>query len=171
MVTDHRKKDNREPETSFLIVDAKSIKTTCYAEERGYDAGKKINGIKLHAGVDTNGLPHCLHITTADVGDRKGITEAIKKENLKTVKNVLADGGYTGKNFEQEIDKIISATVEISKRNELHKFEVIPKRWVVERSFAWLENFRRLWKNAERKINSSLNMYVLAFISILINRL
>jgi hypothetical protein len=59
--------------------------------------------------------------------------------------------------------KEFGATVEVAKRNELHKFEVMPKRWVVERSFAWFEKWRRLWENCERKLNSSLQMVHLAF--------
>ena len=62
-------------------------------------------------------------------------------------------------------------TVEVVKRNELHTFAVLPKRWVVERSFGWLEKSRRLWKNCERKLNTSRNMAVLAFLAILIKRL
>ena len=91
--------------------------------------------------------------------------------NLSAVKNVLADGGYTGKKFSDNIMEILGCSVEIAKRNELHTFKVIPKRWVVERSFAWLEKCRRLWKNCERKLNTSLNMAVLAFVALLLKRL
>lgn len=65
--------------------------------------------------------------------------------------------------------EMLGGTVEIAKRNELHTFAVIPKRWVVERSFAWLEKCRRLWKNCERKINTSLQMTVLAFLVLLLD--
>jgi transposase len=92
------------------------------------------------------------------------------KEDLSLVKNVLVDGGYTGEPFSQAISDILGATVEVAKRNELHTFAVIPKRWVVERSFAWIEKCRRLWKNCERKINTSLQMVVLAFIRLLLKR-
>jgi transposase len=61
--------------------------------------------------------------------------------------------------------------VAIAKRNELHRFAVIPKRWVVDRSFAWLEKCRRLWKNGERKLRTSLNIAVLAFVVLLLKRL
>jgi transposase len=93
------------------------------------------------------------------------------KENLSEVKNMLADGGYSGEKFEKRIKKITNATVEVVKRNELHKFKVIPKRWVVERTFAWLEKCRRLWKNCERKLETSRQMLNLAFISLLLKRL
>ena len=92
------------------------------------------------------------------------------KENLSEVKNMLVDGGYSGENFAQEIKMILKAKVEVVKRNELHKFVVLPKRWVVERSFAWLEKCRRLWKNCERKLSTSRHMIILAFISLLLRR-
>ena len=83
---------------------------------------------------------------------------------------MLAEGGYTGEPFATSVKEILGAEVEIAKRNELHKFEVIPKRWVVERSFSWIEKCRRLWKNCERKLNSSLNMVSLAFLALFIKR-
>ncbi|AAS14527.1 transposase, IS5 family, truncation [Wolbachia endosymbiont of Drosophila melanogaster] len=92
------------------------------------------------------------------------------KENLSEVKNILVDAGYTGENFATQIKTIIGATVEVIKRSELHSFAVLPQRWVVERSFAWLEKCRRLWKNCERKLNTSLQMVVLYFISLLLRR-
>ena len=76
--------------------------------------------------------------------------------------------GYTGATFAEEVGKILPGVeVEVVKRNELHTFKVLPKRWVVERSFAWLEKCRRLWKNCERLLNNSLQMVNLAFLSIL----
>lgn len=92
------------------------------------------------------------------------------KENLSEVKNILVDAGYTGENFATQIKMTIGATVEVIKRSELYTFVVLPKRWVVERSFAWLEKCRRLWKNCERKLNTSLQMIVLSFISLLLRR-
>lgn len=76
------------------------------------------------------------------------------KRNLSRVKNTLVDGGYTGEPFADAIKELLGATVEIVKQNDLHTFKVIPKRWVVERSFAWLEKCRRLWKNCEKKLST-----------------
>lgn len=154
-------------------MDAQSVKNTDTAENKGYDGGKKVSGIKRHIAVDTQGLPHAIYITTANVTDREGaITMASNsKENLSRVKVMLVDGGYTGDPFSTAIKETLGAVVEVAKRSELHKFVVIPKRWVVERSFAWLEKCRRLWKNCERKTNTSLQMVVLAFIRLLIQRL
>ena len=95
---------------------------------------------------------------------------ALYKNNLINVVNVLVDGGYTGEPFASGVKDILGATVEVAKRSELHTFAVIPKRWVVERSFAWLEKCRRLWKNCERKLNTSLQMVALAFLVLLLKR-
>ena len=83
-----------------------------------------------------------------------------------------SDGGYTGKPFAQAVRETLNrgVTVQIAKRNELHKFAVIPKPWVVERSFAWLEKNRRLWKNCERLMNTSLQFVHLAFLGLLLRR-
>jgi transposase len=162
----------RDTATTFLIVDAQSVKNTDTAEQKGFDGGKLVTGIKRHIGVDTNGLPHMIHVTTANVTDRAGALQgfAVYKDHLTKVRKVLADGGYTGEPFATATFQILGASVEIAKRSELHTFAVIPKRWFVERSFAWLEKCRRLWKNCERKLNTSLQMTVLAFLALLIKR-
>lgn len=167
-----RIKDGRNGNTSFCIIDAQSVKNTDTAENKGYDAGKKISGIKRHIAVDTQGYPHAIHITTANVTDREGALLMLRtgKDNLINVENLLVDGGYSGEKFAEAVKKVINATVEVAKRNELHKFAVIPKRWVVERSFAWLEKCRRLWKNCERILNISMQMVVLAFIALIVKR-
>ena len=164
----HEKKDN----PSLGIADAKSIKNVCTAEEKGYDAGKKVSGIKLHIVVDTLGLPISIYVTCANVTDRNGALEMISMnpDALSSIIKLLVDGGYTGEKFAEAIKELTGAEVEVVKRNELHQFKVLPKRWIVERTFGWLEHYRRLWKNCERKLHTSLQMTVLAFISILIRR-
>ena len=166
-------RDGRTAKTSFIIIDAQSVKNSDTAEEKGYDGGKLVSGIKRHIAVDTNGLPHALLVTTANITDRNGALTMFMshEETLENVRNVLADAGYTGENFAAATKEILGCTVEIAKRSELHTFAVIPKRWVVERSFAWLEKCRRLWKNCERKINTSLQMTVLAFLALILKRL
>ena len=72
--------------------------------------------------------------------------------------------------FANGVKNLLHCEVEVAKRNELHTFKVIPKRWVVERSFSWLEKCRRLWKNCEKKLNTSLHMVVLAFIVLFVKR-
>jgi transposase len=92
-----------------------------------------------------------------------------EKENLSKVENLLTDGSYAGK-LRLTYQRHSGATVEVARRNELHTFVVLPKRWVVEQSFAWLEKCRRLWKNCERKLTTSRSMIVLAFIALLLKR-
>ena len=154
-------------------MDSQSVKNTDSAEQKGYDAGKKVSGIKRHIAVDTQGLPHAIHITTANVTDRAGALAMFDRcrDGLSQVQNVLVNGGYTGKALCRGGARHVGSSVEVVKRNEMHTFVALPKRWVVERSFAWLEKCRRLWKNCERKLNTSLQMVVLAFTALILKRL
>nr|WP_144509155.1 IS5 family transposase [Bacillus mycoides] len=172
LIEKYRKQDRRKKQTSFCIVDAQSVKNTWAAAEKGYDAGKKVSGIKRHIAVDTNGLIHAIEITTANITDRKGAIQMCQRhtESLKKVKNMLCDGGYTGQPFAQAIKETLGCSVEVIKRSALHEFVVLPKRWVVERTFAWLENYRRLWKNCERTLENSRQSCLLASVAILLKR-
>jgi len=162
----------RKDKTSLGIIDAQSVQNADTAEEKGYDAGKKVSGIKRHFIVDTQGLPHAILVTTANVTDRKGAIEMIifNLENLSSVKIFLVDGGYSGKPFADAVAQLCGAKVEVVKRDELHKFVVLPLRWVVERTFGWLDKARRLWKNCERSLHNALQMTFLALIAVLIKR-
>ena len=91
-----------------------------------------------------------------------------ERDNLGAAQKILADGGYTDKVFASSIQEWMGAEIEIAKRNESHRFVVLPKRWVVERCFSWLEKNRELWKNCERKLSTSLQMGVLAFLGALL---
>jgi transposase len=83
---------------------------------------------------------------------------------------VLVGGGCSGKPFAEAVEQKLGATVQVAKRNELHNFAVMPQRWVVEQSFAWMEKCRKLWKNCERALNTSLQMIHLAFLVLLLKR-
>ncbi|SFC48088.1 Transposase [Polaromonas sp. OV174] len=135
-----RERQGRNASSAFLILDAQSVKNTDTAALKGYDAGKKVSGIKRHIAVDTQGLPHAIAVTTAEVTDRKGALQALQrcKLTLNKVQRLLCDSGYVGQPFAQGVKDILGehVTVQISKRSELHAFKVMPKRWVVERSFA-----------------------------------
>jgi transposase len=112
-------------------------------------------------------------VTTANVSDRDGAVEMFLHPDFHKIpglKKVLCDGGYTGEVFAAKMREVIGAEIEIAKRPELHKFVIMPKRWIVERSFGWLDKCRRLWKNCERLIETSLNMVKLAFVSLLMKR-
>ncbi len=99
--------------TSFLIVDAQSVKNT---DHKGYDAGKTVSGIKRHIAADTQGLPHAITVTTADVTDRKGALQAMDRctANLRQVQSVLVNGGYVGQPFAQAVKDKLGATVQVS---------------------------------------------------------
>ena len=121
------------------------------------------------------GLPHAIMVTTANVTDRNGAIDMVDYycdviDKLSMLKKILADGGYIGDNFASAIKTLSDSDVEIVKRNELHTFAVLPKRWIVERSFAWINKCRRLWKNCELKLQNSFQMFSLAFIRLLLNR-
>ena len=124
---------------AFLIVDAQSVKNTDTATLKGYDAGKKVSGIKRHIAVDTQGLPHAVAVTTAEVADREGALQALQrcKPALSRVQALLCGSGYVGKPFAQGVQEILGGHVsgKIAKRSELPTFEVIPLRWW--RSAAW----------------------------------
>ena len=104
--------------------------------------------------MDTQGLPHAVVVTTAEVTDLKGALQALARcrPSLTQVKGVLWDSSYVGQPFAQGVQGTLGehVTVQIAKRSQLHTFKVIPKRWVVEGSFAWLEKNRRLWRNCGR---------------------
>ena len=97
--------------STFLIVDAQSVKNTDTATLKGYDAGRKIPGIKRHLAVDTQGLPHAIAVTTAEVTDRKGVLQALRrcKPQLGRVQSLLCDGGYVGQPFIQGVQNILGA--------------------------------------------------------------
>lgn len=111
-------------------------------------------------------------VTTADKTDRQGALDTITlhKDSLQNVEVVLVDGGYTGEPFSLAVNNLIGSRFDVAKRSELHKFAAIPQRWVVERSFAWLEKCRRLWKNCEKYLNTNLQFINLAFLKLLLHR-
>jgi len=104
-----RVKQGRSASSTFLIVDAQSVKNTDTAGQKGYDAGKKVSGIKRHIAVDTQGLPHAVAVTTAEVTDRKGALRALArcKPALERVQSLLCDSGYTGAPFAEGVQDIL----------------------------------------------------------------
>lgn len=118
------------------------------------------------------GLPESLTVTAANVTDRDGALQLVESNpvQLSKVLKYFADGGYRGENFANAIKAVNGAEVEIVKRNELHTFKVLPKRWIVERSFGWVDKCRRLWKNCERQIPTTIAMVELVFIGLILRR-
>ncbi|HNO76352.1 MAG TPA: transposase [Nitrosomonas mobilis] len=136
------------------------MKNTGTAGQKDYDVDKKGFGHQApHRGGHARALPHAVAATTAEVTDRKGVLQALRrcKPKLGRVQSLLCDNGYVGQPFAQGAREIPGAhvQVQIAKRCELYTFKVMPKRWTVERSLARLEKNRRLWMNCERMINTS----------------
>lgn len=149
-----RDADGRDPMASAGIVDSQSVKgaDTVGMDSRGYDAGKKINGRKRHIVTDTLGLLIVVLVTTAGLQDRDGGRLVLTRARMKMPSIVLvwADGGYAGKllAFAQHHLRIV---VQIVKRTDKRPaFEVLPRRWVVERTLSWLMRTRRLARDYER---------------------
>ena len=109
MVKKARKKDKRKGKTSFIIIDAQSVKNTDTAKHKGYDAGNKVSGIKRHIAVDSQGLPHAICITTANITDREGAKTLLRQhaKRLSRVKNVMVDGGYRGEAFANSVKGVV----------------------------------------------------------------
>jgi len=139
---------------------------------RGYDAGKKIKGRKRHIAVDTEGNLLAVIVHSAGIQDRVAARAVLMRLfcRLDSVTTVFVDGGYTGKLIGWA-KEIFGYNVEVVKRNELHKFQVLPKRWIVERTFAWLNWSRRLSKDYELRHTSAETMIHIAFAHLLLRRL
>ena len=167
-----RERAGREASPSAGVIDSQSIKAPA-AKNRGYDAGKKVTGRKRHIAVDTDGRLLMVNLTTADISDSAGaqvILDAIRKR-WPWLKHFFADGAYDRR---QLLDKAVflDFTVEVVRRIEGETgFHVLPRRWVVERSFGWLTRYRRLVRDYEQRLDVSEAMIYAAMGSLLVRRI
>ena len=171
-----RKDIGKEESPSVGIIDSQSARMTSVAgEEKGYDGGKKVKGRKRHIIVGTLGLLIEVVVHRANKHDSKAAKEVFEQLNenrfdFSRLEKFYADGGYRGE-LGDWLKKQFNWNLEVVKRTELHKFKVLPKRWIVERTFAWLNNYRRLIADYERLTESSLAFIKLSMVNFMIIRI
>ncbi|WP_226435606.1 IS5 family transposase [Rhodococcus yananensis] len=167
--------DGRDPRPTAAVIDSQSVPgaDTVPGDSRGYDAGKKTNGRKRHLAVDTNGLLLAVVVTAAGIQDRDGAHRllAVLRDRFSTIELVWADGGYAGRLVRWAKD-VLSLGIEIVKRNDdVRGFTVLPRRWVVERTLAWLCKHRRCVRDYETRPDHHEAMVHVATIMTLSRRL
>ena len=174
LVMQAREMAGREASPTAGVIDSQSVKTAEAAGPHGYDAGKKINGRKRHLLVDTTGLLIAAIVHRADIQDRDGAPRllAAMRSAFPWLRHIFADAAYAGGKLQQALAKLGTWTFEIVRRSDAAKgFQPLPRRWVVERTIAWLNRNRRLAKDFEATIESAQAWLFIASVKLLSRRL
>lgn len=170
-----RAQEGKRCRPTAAILDSQSVKSDSHGGDVGYDAGKKIKGRKRHILVDTLGLLLGIVVTPADTTEREGAQALLKRivPFLTWLRLLWVDGGYSGPAFAQWVRHLRSKLeVEVVKRSDdVTGFKVLPRRWVVERTFAWLMRHRRLVRDYEQTETSAEAWAYIAMIRIQLRRL
>ena len=168
----------KEASPTAAVIDSQSVKAAerggASIDPIGYDAGKKIKGIKRHIVVDTLGMVLAAEIQPANVQDRDGALPVLKEARrvFVFVKKIFADGGYQGQATATAVAALGEWELEIVKRSDCAKgFVILPKRWIVERTFGWFGRCRRLAKHFECLTRTALAFLRLAMIRLMVRRL
>ena len=173
-----RRKEGKTSLPTIAILDSQSVKSgKMVSHDKGFDGGKRVKGRKRHIAVDILGLPLAMSVTSANTHDKVGGKRVIERVAQfvkgKGLKKIYADGGYNGLPFKQAVKQALGARMQISKgvHQKVKGFVPIAKRWVVERTFAWFGDYRRLDKDQERLAINSVAMLRWASISLMLRRL
>ena len=168
----------KEASPTAAIIDSQSVKSAerggAEIDSIGYDAGKKVKGIKRHVVVDTLGMMLVGQIQPADVQDRDGALPVLAEARrlFPFIERIFADGGYQGAATAAAVAQIGAWDLEIVKRSDTAKgFVVLPKRWIVERTLSWIGRCRRLSKHVENLARSALAFLRLAMIRLMMRRI